>query len=568
MSKWLKRDNASSLKEVVIRNTGLSEKELLEPKKNYFIKGIDEAAKEIFNAILSNINITIYGDYDADGVTSSSIIYLLLSHLGAKHVKLRVPKRFSDGYGLSKKAVEEIESGLLITVDNGISAVDEIQFARDKGLRVVVLDHHLKRDDGVLPNANVIVDPSAIEGSEFEHYCAAGLAYKLSLRMSNDETFLKKVSTLAAIGTIADVMPLVKDNRNIVIEGLKNINTGDCNYGLKRMLEALSIYDCDEGKIGYKIGPIINACGRMYDNGASFACGLFISEDFALVNKYINFMIGTNEKRKEAVEEGMKICKTVIDDRCAHGENPLVVFTTKEDSANLHEGIVGILAGRLSEEYRRPVFVLTETEDGVLKGSGRSFGDLHLKELLDTVSSKLMKYGGHAGAAGLSVEKSMIEDFICDIQVSLQNVAKYTPDNQNFLYYDLEITSEKVSESMEELKKYAPFGEGNPKPIFLIRENRLLPKGGKFFRSMGDKGQHLKLFSNECDIVAFDMFEHYNNIGTPMCIDVVGTISENNFRGVSTLQIETLALEKSVVKRPSSSLADKIAEKMRNNGLN
>jgi len=511
MINWIKRGNFSNLEDIILHNTGLTKDEFLNAPDNVFILGLKEAAAIICEAIENNSQITIFGDYDADGVTSSAILYRMLMYLNASNVRVRLPKRFSEGYGISELAIDEIDEGLIITVDNGISAIDAIKKAKDKGIKVLILDHHLGTEDGVLPEADVIVDPNAIAGSEFSKYCGAGLAFKLCQLMVDDKAFIEKMNGLAAIGTIADVVDLTMDNRNIVKRGLENINSRKNVIGLNKLFESLSIYECDEGKIGFLIAPIINACGRMRDDGAMSAFRLFVTNDVVEAKTLAMELIELNEERKKTVAEGMLICDEIIREQCLFGESPLIICSTNDSSEKqLHEGVVGIIAGRLSEKYSCPAFVLTETEDGVLKGSGRTNDSLHLKALLDSVSEYLLNYGGHAGAAGLSIEKHKFDDFKCAIQDAITSFDSTSSVNDK-LYYDLEVSADEIPAITQELKEYAPFGEGNPKPIFKITDIRLVPRGGAFYKLMGNNSQHIKLYGNEFDIVAFDYAEVTNH---------------------------------------------------------
>lgn len=563
--KWIKRDSSTTIEQVIERNSKLSIQELVVPKSEYYIENLELAADLVNDAIISGSPISIYGDYDADGVTASAILYMIFEELGYKNVSVHLPCRFNDGYGLSEKAVDLINEGLLITVDNGIAAVEAITAAKEKGLTVIILDHHLPREDGVLPPADVIVDPNALPNSEFNFYCGAGLAYKLACSIIDNSWFQKRISTLAAIGTVADVMPLIHDNRNIVIEGLNNMNKGIMPIGLKVLCEILGVFNFDAEDFGFKFGPIINAVGRLKINGATTAFEALTCIDYDLAHTYAQKLIEINEERKEAVSIGVDTCEQLIAEQCLFGDNPLVVYTTKEDRYQFPEGIVGILAGKLAETYKVPSIVLTETEKG-FKGSGRSYGDINLKELLDKSRDHMLAYGGHAGAAGLTVSQEKIEDFKFDIQSKMEPISDIDTD---VIFYDLELTSTSDIESaLNELKVYAPFGEGNPRPVFKISNTTLVPKAGAFVKRMGANGQHLKMFGSNFDIVAFDSTTKYQDLGEPLTIDIIGKISENNFAGKSSVQVEALDFSRTENSVKSSPLADMIASALRSKGMN
>ena len=226
--EWKNRGSAATIEQAVLQNSGLTIQELLQPEKSPPITGLDAALEHLAQAVKKNEQITVIGDYDADGITASALLYRLIRY-GFRHEKIRVrlPRRFSEGYGMSESMTEEIDSGLVITVDNGIAAFEPIKQAKEKGLRVIVLDHHLPHESGQLPEADVVVDPH-VTGGKFVDYCGAGLAYRLALASGvMSEKLRRQCCILAAIGTIADVMPLIGDNRNIVREGVELMNTPD-----------------------------------------------------------------------------------------------------------------------------------------------------------------------------------------------------------------------------------------------------------------------------------------------------------------------------------------------------
>lgn len=564
---WMKRGSALSIEEVIERNTGLDIETFLHPPSNVFIKGLQEAADMIMDSVVSGELITIYGDYDCDGITASAILFLTLVNLGHSNINVILPRRFTEGYGLSMAGVDRIDDGLLITIDNGITAVEQVAAAKEKGLKVVIIDHHLRREDNVIPEmADVIVDPNAIEGSDFSGYCGAGLAYKLACLMLDDKDVLEKLSALAAIGTVADVMPLVMDNRNIVIQGLENLNHGRNFPGVAALLERLELYEVTEGDIGFRLGPVLNAAGRMYDDGAMQAFNL-LTRDRVYAKKAADEMVKINDERKEVVAKGIEYCERMIEDQCLYGESPLLLYTTCDDAYQLHEGVVGILAGRLAEKYKTPTIVLAETHDGILKGSGRSYGDIHLKSLLDTASDIIAGYGGHAGAAGLSVDKDRVEELREKLKESFEALDYHGEEGTDTAYFDLEVNAHQLPAVMAKLKRFAPYGEGNPQITFKVNNIRLVPRGGKFYRLMGNEGQHLKLFAQNFDAVGFDMAKRYREEQEPMCVHALGYVSENRFGHNTTLQIEMTDFQPKKVERKQSDLAMALAEKMKAKGL-
>lgn len=554
---WTKKDaTLTTIKDVVLHNTGLSESEFLHPPTDPHLENLDKVVEMLAEAIDSGSHITICGDYDADGVTASAILYMALTQIADEEmVTVRLPRRFSEGFGLSEKAVSEITDGLLITVDNGIAAAEAVQMAKDKGLTVIVTDHHLVREDGVVPNADCILNPHVPgDKSEFDGYCGAGLAYRIAKSLLGEShPIMEYLIQLAAVGTVADVMQLLFDNRNIVRNGLELMSTKS-RYGLRAIQNQFDMEGTvTEGDIGFKLGPVINAAGRLLDNGAMKAFNTLISTDEAEAHEYAKELYELNEQRKQMVKDAMAEVERIINEDCLHGDSPLVV------SGEFPEGIVGIIAGRLVEKYNVPAIVLSPIDDGkTLKGSGRSYGDLNLKELLDTASDLMSKYGGHQGAAGLSLPTENLEDFRMRL---MENLPEIHAAESNTLY-DLEISQDEIDGVYSELAKYAPYGEGNPGIIFKIREFRLSPRAGKFFNRLGADASTLKLFGSNADAIGFGLVSKYEDENEPRICDLYGTLSKNTFYGKTVNQIELLDVERSPVKRAETSLMGLLSKQM------
>ena len=529
---WKRRDGCKTIEEVILRNTGYKNINLFlqGSKKVYNIKYLKEAAEMIKRAIAEGKKITIVGDYDADGITASASLAFALKSLGA-NVHVRLPKRLSEGFGLSTKIVDEIDSGLVITVDNGIVAFEAIELAKSKGLDVIVTDHHALDKSGEVPNADIVIDPHIEGTADFADYCGAGIAYKLAKELVSDETVIKKISCFAAIGTICDVVPLVEENRLIVLEGLSNMMKYGCRTsGLYSLLRATELdKKITEENVGFKLGPTINAAGRLYDDGAMIVYEAIVQDgrfDEELGKKLVEF----NEERKRLVAEGMEKLLLNMQTNCLFGDYPLVIY-----EPGLPEGIVGILAGRFAEEKGIPTFVFTDSEDpSIYKGSARSAGGVHLKDLLDTVSDSLFKYGGHAEAAGVSVEATKFYDMMSGLQ---ENIPEMEKVDTSTVYYDLEISTSEIDATLKELEKYAPFGEGNPRIVFRISDFELSPRYSSFYKTMGNENQHIKLLGNNMEAVGFDMTQKYIDIKEPKRLNLIGTLGENMYMGKTSVQI-------------------------------
>lgn len=557
MKKTKRRVECNSVLDVVLANTGKTASNFFEYQtKKYEIDKLDEAVSLIRCALFDDDVITVVGDYDADGITSSAILKLLFDTLGA-NINIRLPRRFSEGYGLSEKIIDEIDSGLLITVDNGIVAIDAIKKAKEKGLKVIVIDHHLGLEDGTLPEADVVIDPNAIENSAtFNSYCGAGLSYKLAEAfLGSTHPMMKKITSLAAIGTIADVMPLIEENRLIVENGLKYMTTDSGRTaGLGALLTEYNIEKHLIAKdIGFKIGPAINAPGRLFDDGAMRSFELLSFDGYwKHATIYAKQLVEYNNNRKKLAAEGTAKVEENIKRNNLLGNVPMAIY-----EPGLPEGLVGIFAGRIAEKYKTPCLILTDSEDPeILKGSARSYGDVHLKNILDAHSELLTKYGGHAEAAGLSLEKKNFEEFARVIQ---EGVEMNLPDSDEVLY-DLEITANDLPSVMMELDKYAPYGEGNPEIVFSIKNVDLFPGPRGFYDTMGDEKQHLKLYSKTAEIVAFDASQKYLEAKEPRRISLVGSISKNTWHAKITPQIECIDFDAVEIPVQSTPLAALLAK--------
>ena len=503
------------------------------------IRGLSECITLISEAMEQEEPVTIVGDYDCDGIMGSIILYLSMLIRFKKKTKVRLPKRFTEGYGLSMKIIDEISGGVIFCVDNGIAAVEQIKAAKEKGLKVIVMDHHLIRDDGKLPECDVLVDPHVEELSDFDDFCGAGLAYRFAEELlGEDNPYLPDLLVMASVATVADMVELVKDNRQLLIKGLAAANNGRGTKGLRHLISVLGIEHIDEETCGFMFGPICNASGRLKDDGAyevfEFLYIMNKNHDYEDLADRANALIETNHKRKEMVKEAMSGVTGLLEqiDKTA----PIVLET------DIPEGIVGIIAGNLAEEYHVPVLVFTRTEnENVLKGSGRSGDSCHLKKLLDKSGSLFIKYGGHAGAAGMSIEKKNLQKLRESLEKNYKDFNVSADAGRNT--YDIEISEENIHEVLSEIRKYAPYGQGNRKPVFLIKGFECSPKNGFPYQFMGKDKEHIKLFGKNASAIGFDLGEKYINDGYPKKINILGTLSENYFNGNVYDQIEIIDYE-------------------------
>lgn len=502
----------------------------------------------IMNAISNNKRIWIFGDYDCDGVTATAIMVLGLKQIGA-NVGYRLPDRLKEGYGMSEKAVNELyEKGcdLIITVDNGIRQIKEVELAKSLGMDVVILDHHEPGKD--LPKADVIVDLH-IEGETypFKHLAGCGLAWKVIhyiLREQGMEDKAYDLLDIAAIGTVGDVVSLTDENRIIVKEGLKRINNPRYN---RRGINALKeLFNVDPTRmssmdIGFKISPSINAPGRLLEGGANISLSLLLeTEPVTLVAQN---MYDVNEKRKEITIRSMakaeEIVKDMLDDKI------LVVFVP-----DVPEGVVGLVSGKLTEKYHRPSIVFSQGH-GCYKASARSIEKFNLIESLNAVSDIFLKYGGHAQAAGMSLPEDMAK--VDELRRRLNEYAKDKLSYSDLIptvYIDDEINMANVDEAfLGILDQLEPCGQGNPKPVFkfiefLAKEKQVKDVGWTHYTFMGKNQDHVRVYGpDNIEMVAFDLANYYESMNMPTCMNLIGVPSVNYFMGSKRITIEASQIE-------------------------
>ncbi len=539
--KWEKRGNETTIKEVFLRNIGVKDiSEVTEWFKIYFercytLKALEDMVKLILD--YKDKRITIVGDYDVDGQTSTSILMKALRWIGCKQISYRIPKRFSEGFGINDTIVDEIPDGLILTCDNGIAMVDPIRRAKEKGLAVGIIDHHEANADGILPPADVIIDPVAVpDSADFSGYCGAGLCYKVACRLLDyDPMLCQKLLPLAAIGTIADVMELREENYVIVRRGLQVIEKRNLlPIGLIALLSELKMAPkITSTDVGFKIGPCLNACSRMYDDGANYGISLMLYEGpYENVLTLARQIVDLNNRRKalqtKALNETLiELSQSGEDKKC-----PIVV-----NIRDLPEGLAGVVAGNLCERFKVPTIVVTESkvEPGLLRGSARSCGNYHMKNELDKVANLLVAYGGHEGAAGLSLCEEDFEELKERLRKNCKDFAVSESDVE---YYDLEISASEIKDVADDLEQYEPFGMGNPSPVFKVNAFTVSPRDGVFKQIIGPEANIVKMQSNMgATAIGFDMADPMKFINQPKCLNLLGEVSKNYYQGKTQLYI-------------------------------
>jgi len=442
------------------------------------LSGIKRAAEILQKAIADNLCIMIVGDFDADGATSTALTVLALRSMGGRNIKYLVPNRFDDGYGLSPEVVEQAAARgaqLIITVDNGISSHAGVTLAHEKGIAVVITDHHLPGE--TLPDAEAIVNPNLAE-SEFPSRSLAGvgvafylmLALRARLRDSGVTTLpnLAELLDLVALGTVADVVPLDANNRILVWQGLSRIRAGKCRVGIRALLEIANrdARQLAASDLGFALGPRLNAAGRLDDMSVGVA--LLLSEDIAQARMLASELDALNQTRKE-IEQGMQTEALALCDALERSSEALPLGIAMYHP-EWHQGVVGILASRLKERFHRPVIAFAPAGDGTLKGSGRSITGLHMRDALERLDTLypglIIKFGGHAMAAGLSLEADRFDEFR---QRFGELIGEWLDEEslQGVVWSDGQLMAQELTlPTAELLREAGPWGQAFPEPQF------------------------------------------------------------------------------------------------------
>lgn len=503
----------------------------------FLFRDMEQACDTIINAIKNNKKIVVYGDYDVDGITSTSIMFLFLKNNNA-NVEVVIPDRILEGYGLTDFGVQKIldlKAQLVITVDCGIASVKEVQRLVGNGILVVLTDHHECKQ--TLPDATAVLNPKRLDSRyPFRDLAGVGVVLKLvqalCIRMDLGDLWESYID-LAALGTVADVVPLRGENRMIVFHGLKEMNRSN-NIGLKCLLNAI-----DKGNkeitsitVGYGIAPRINAAGRMGDS--SRAVRLLTTKDHKEAVNLANDLIYDNKKRQEIEAEIYENAKEEIKAKYDFTSRDIIVVYRK----GWHQGVIGIVASRLVELFNRSVIIFGG-EEGFYKGSARSTQNASILEAIEYASDYVHQFGGHKKAAGLVVNDDKMESFL----LAIKNYSKQIPSDEideNTIRIDFEIPFEQITLSnAQDVSRMAPFGEGNPQPVFVCRN--LTVEQLRFLSS----GKHMKLsLSNSSsksdtriEAIAFGFTEKNSNLAIGDIIDLAFTLEQNEWNGNKTIQL-------------------------------
>lgn len=506
----------------------------------YLLKDMEKAAERIRKARDNKEKVTIYGDYDVDGITSIAILYKYLTEMGID-TDYYVPDRMQEGYGVNKDALDKIHSNgssLVITVDTGITAVEESEYAKEIGIDVIVTDHHECKER--IPDVYAAIDPKRKDCPyPFKSLAGVGVVFKLIQALDENKSLsdlMDKYADLMCLGTVADISPLIDENRVIVTEGLKRFKTTS-NVGLKALIDVST-----NGKaittstIGYTIAPRINASGRL--GCASRSVELFLTDDAEKAKKLAESLCEENTLRQQTEQKMFKEAMEYLDANPEVKEDNVIVIP----HADWHHGIVGIVSSKITEKFYKPS-ILFAIDGDEAKGSGRSVNGFNLFGALENCSDLLEKFGGHELAAGLTIKAENIEKFRQKINSCSQkqiNEAMLTPTIQ----LDAAIKVPYITlETVNDINKLQPFGVDNPTPSFAVRNIKIHKI------SVMSEGKHLRMTllkdGKYLDSVGFGMGEYYQYLEEGNIIDVAFALDINDYKGFQNVQLILKDIKKS-----------------------
>lgn len=519
--------------------------------------GIQQAVEILFESIQKQKRIIVVGDFDADGATSSALSVLALRMLGCPNVDYLVPNRFEDGYGLSPEVVDQaLELGVevIMTVDNGVSSIDGVRYAKEKGLTVIVTDHHLPGNE--LPIADAIVNPN-LESCQFPSKSLAGVGVAFYMMMAlcvhmrkhswfasqgMQEPKLMELIDLVALGTVADVVPLDENNRILVHQGLQRIRAGKARPGIQALIE-VSKRDARRlvaSDFGFALGPRINAAGRLDD--MSFGVELLMSNNIHAARRMASELDGLNQTRKE-IEEGMKQEAMAFCERLQFGENAELPYGLALFQRDWHQGVIGILASRIKEKFHRPVIAFADGGEGTIKGSCRSIPGLHMRDTLDRIDTQnpglIAKFGGHAMAAGLTIDEVDFEKF----SKLFDEAVRQDLDEASLkgvVMSDGELLPEEFSMHVAEtLRGAGPWGQAFPEPIFdgefkVLHQKLVGEKHLKLMLEPLHKGHPTNIM---IDGIAFNIDVRRWPDASVKTVHLAYKLDVNEFRGNQSLQL-------------------------------
>lgn len=507
------------------------------PQRTYdpfLLPDMEAGVDLLLDAIRQKKKICIYGDYDADGITSVSILMEFLGTM-TDQIEYYIPSRFDEGYGLNKEAVKMLSAKkvqVLITVDCGSVSYEEVRLAKKLGMEVLVTDHHSITD---VQADCLLINPKRADCQyPFRELAGCGVAFKLAQAIQRKaglpRSVLNRTLDLVAVGTIADIVPLLDENRTLVKHGMHIISSG-ARAGLNSLIQRISMRrdSLRADQIAFGVAPHLNAAGRMED--ARIAACLLLERDKDNIGMMVEKLIRYNKQRKQFQKEAYEQCIRQIDER--FGERNFILLYADQ----IHEGIAGIVAGKLKEKYGKPVILVTPS-GGQLKGTGRSIKGVHLYELLKSHEDLFLRFGGHEGACGFLMEKRHFSELSRLLEKDMEELLHKNPSLFSLeLVADMEIEGKEITlELAEALELMAPFGSKNPKPLFRMKEAILSKQ-----QPMGD-GRHIRFLAAGSDgalveCVLFNRAEDFQDlIYGDKPVDLIGAVDFQQWRGEKKVQ--------------------------------
>lgn len=548
VEKIIDKHKINRLLATILASKGIEEEiqieKFLNPKRSdfynpYEMPDMEIAVERIIEAINKKEKIIIYGDYDVDGITSVTVLKSFLQERGLE-VDEYIPNRLEEGYGLNKNAVEKIASKnytLMITVDCGISAIEEVKYANELGIETIITDHHEPGKE--LPPAIAVVDTKRKDNKyPFRNLAGVGVVFKLiqaiGIKLELEEKEYLKYLDIVCIGTISDIVPLVDENRVIVKLGLKLVAQTK-NLGLRAILETAGYNKIDSNTISFGVAPRVNACGRM--GHQEEALKLFLSKDKDEVNEMTNKLNEYNRLRQETEKNIYNSAIEQIEKSNLKNNNTIVLM-----GKEWHHGVIGIVASKITEMYFKPSILLCEEGD-IGKGSGRSIPGFDLYEALTECGDIIEKFGGHSMAIGINIKRENFEEFKLKLEekAKQKQIEKIVP----VLKIDAQISLDEINKEMvESLSELEPFGEENRTPLFVFKNLKI-----DSIRALSE-GKHLKLTlkdnRNIVNAIGFNIGNLVNDYRIGDKIDVVGNLEINTFNGVDNIQINIKDIMKSL----------------------
>ena len=541
--------NISKIVASIIANKGLKNNNEIEvflhPRRGDFhdpflMPDMDKAVARIIQAIDNKEKVAIYGDYDVDGITSSTVLHRFLEERGL-HTDIYIPNRLNEGYGLNKKEIEaiaETKHTLIITVDCGITGYDEIEYAKTFGIDTVVTDHHEPPEK--LPDAIAVVDCKRKDNKyPFNGLAGVGVAFKLTqalaIKLNLPEESYLKYSDIVCVGTISDIVPLVDENRTISKLGLRLVKQTR-NIGLKVLLESIGYKKIDSNTISFGIAPRINACGRMGHEKEALKLFLTnnIEEAKQITQKLNEYNLQRQEIEKRIFDEAQELMQNPEEQKL-----PCIVLRKE----NWHHGVIGIVSSKITDMYFKPSILMCIEEGNIAKGSGRSIPGFDIHEALENCKENIKQFGGHSMAIGITIDNDKFDDFKKQIEeyAESKQISEIVP----VLNIDEKVQLKNINLSdIKDLELLEPFGEANKPPIFQINNLKI-----ESIRTL-TQGKHLKLDVKEentrFSAIGFNLGNLANDYKIGDKVNIAGFLEINSFNGMDSIQINIKDIMKSI----------------------